>query len=74
MHNAKLATIHLDSIKDTKKTHINQADTTLKGMYSRKMDCNTVAFLSEKMLMKFKKEQTEFKQLKGIEEVFQKYG
>ena len=43
LHNAKLATIHLDNIKNTKKAHANTADTTLKGMYSREMEYNTVA-------------------------------
>ena len=74
LHNAKLAAIHLDNIKNTKKAQQNFADTTLKGMYSRELDYNTVAEMSEKMLMKFKQGEKQFKKLKGIEEVFEKYG
>ena len=74
LHNAKLAAIHLDNIKNTKKAHADTADTTLKGMYSQELDYNTVAEMSERMLMKFKQSKREFKQLKGIEKVFEKYG
>ena len=54
LHNAKLAAIHLENIRETKKAQVNTADTTLRGMYSRKMEYDNVARMSEGMLAKFK--------------------
>ena len=69
LQNAKLAAIHLDNVKDMSSI---RADSTLKGMYSRKTFCNSVAELSERMLMRFNHE--EFNQLSEIKKSFQKYG
>ena len=37
LQNTKLATIHLENTKDTKRVPTNKNDSTLKEMYSRKI-------------------------------------